>query len=115
MVHENRPPHRHINEVSHEQESVDIEGHPPEPQIDALNTSRKIDYSLYECFNCRKTGHSFFYCPEEYRNLFCFKCGKSGFTTLKCPNYPHQGNGRLSEKATGDTRSPQLSPSFSAK
>ena len=85
-----------------------------DPQIEALQFStrkNKYDYSKIQCWNCLSFGHSYIYCPEEIRKPFCFKCGQKGVLTPKCPNkHGFQGNQKMGELATGDTRTSLQSP-----
>lgn len=84
-----------------------------DPQLEAIDFSKRLkpDYSRIQCWNCLAYGHSYIYCPEEIQTKFCFKCGNKGVLTPKCPNR-HQGNRKVSEMATGDTRSTPQTPSL---
>ena len=85
-----------------------------DPQIEAIHYTKrnsKPDYSRIQCWNCLKYGHSYIYCNEEIRSPFCFKCGQKGVLTPKCPNDHLQGNRKIGEMTTGDTRLSQHTPS----
>lgn len=105
---------KNINEVTFsldETEDFNI----TDPQIDAIKISdrkTKYDYSNIQCWNCMSLGHSYIYCSQEIRKPFCFKCGTKGVLTPACPNkHMFQGNRKVGELATGDTRPPPSTPS----
>lgn len=104
---------RHVNEIEVlPLESDDYEAH--DPQIEALNFIQRktnYDFSKIQCWNCSSYGHSYIYCSEEIKTPFCFKCGNKGFLTPKCPNNHRQGNRKMGELATGDTRPFPKTPS----
>ena len=87
-----------------------------DPQVEALKLPiKKVnhDYSGIKCWNCLEFGHSYIYCSEEIKKPFCFKCGQKGTLTTKCPNnHPFQGNRKVGEMATGDTRPLPQTPSL---
>ncbi|KAI8114969.1 hypothetical protein CVS40_12746 [Lucilia cuprina] len=105
---------RNVNEInlplSGEEDS---EG--TDPQIDAIQVSNRrirYDYSNIKCWNCMSLGHSYIYCTQEIKQPFCFKCGYKGVFTPNCPNKHNlQGNRKVGELATGDTRPPPHTPS----
>ena len=67
--------------------------------------------NISRCYNCKKEGHHFIYCPIPQRNLFCYKCGLENVVTPKCPRC--SGNSKQSVSAAGTTRS--MEPQTSSK
>lgn len=55
-----------------------------------------IDTSNFRCWNCDQSGHSFYDCPSDKRNLFCFRCGEKNVTTPQCKR--HLENKQMNEK-----------------
>lgn len=104
---------RNVNEIeiSNETEESELS----DPQIEAISFNKrkpKYDYSNIQCWNCLSYGHSYIYCGEEIKKPFCFKCGNKGVLTPKCPNNHNQGNKKMGDLATGDTRPSLKSPSI---
>ena len=95
-------PSRNINELeidNTDSDDIDV-------QVEAIQLSRKPDYSKILCWNCSSYGHSYIYCPSKTITLFCFKCGQRNFTTINCPN-KHLGNLKTNENTIGDSCSSQ--------
>lgn len=56
------------------------------------------------CWNCRKVGHAFSECNQQYRARFCFGCGQRGIIKAEC--WKCAGNERTDGNVGGSFRPP---------
>lgn len=75
----------------------------PQQEVAAIGTNA----TARKCFNCKKIGHMFAYCPAPRTGNFCYRCGQSNTQTANCTNCAKNGRRGAVQVGTAAAPAPQ--------